>query len=335
MLSPSAHSGQAPRSISPDPFCGIVNTNLEPTFSPWEFLDKGGSPDFRQGELFEAGINLSDPAVNLGHECFSTFVAETRSSTSTTATLKDFVLGGFQACQPAMTTQASSTGVIAPKTPVTDLATITVTGATNPADPTSPPNVVFFLCGPGATNGCPSSGTPIGNSALVGGANTTDGIATATSPAVNTTTSPLAPGRYCFRAEWAGNSTYPGALSHTNNTTECFSVQDTTAITTAQTWLPQDTASITTGSGGAAPEGTVVFSLYANGTCSGTPTTFSDSSAPYATNNTTVYTESTIISWSATFTPTNTTDYAGSTTTRCERSDLTINNSASDFTPSP
>ena len=42
-------------------------------------------------------------------------------------------------------------------------------------------------------------------------------------------------------------------------------------------------------------------------------------------------TTSTIISWSATFTPTNTTDFVGSTTTRCERSDLTINNSASPF----
>ena len=316
-----------------DPFCGIVNTNLEPTISPWTFLDKAGSSSFRQGELYESGINLSHPDIALAEECFSSFVAETRSSTSVTATLKDFVLGQFQSCQPAMTTTASTNGTVAPGTSVTDVARITVTGAANPPDPTG--TVTFFLCS-NATNGCPTGGTNVGTGALANqsGGSTTDGIAEATSPPVNSAGSPLSPGRYCFRAEWPGSTTYPGALSHTNNTTECFSVQDTTSITTAQKWLPQDTATIATGSGAAAPTGTVVFSLYENGTCSGTPaTTFTDTTAPYETNNTSYETESTVISWSATFTPSAGSGFAGSTTTMCERSDLTINNSASVFPP--
>src|SRR5262249_5785563 len=36
--------------------------------------------------------------LNLGAECFSSVLSETRSSTSTTATLKDFVLGQLQSC---------------------------------------------------------------------------------------------------------------------------------------------------------------------------------------------------------------------------------------------
>jgi hypothetical protein len=323
---------------NPDPFCGIVNTSETPTNAPWTFTDKAGSNDFRQGELFEAGINISDPSINLGGQCFASFVAETRASTSTTAVLKDFVVGGFQTCVPGMTTQVSNAGPVTPGTSITDTATITVTGALNPPDPTG--TVTFYLCGPlgaGAT-GCASGGTNVGTGTLANqtGGTTTDGIAVATSPAVNTAGSPLAAGRYCFRAEWPGDTNYIGAVTHTNNTTECFTVKDTTAITTAQKWLPQDTATITTGSGGTAPSGTVVFSLYTNGGCTGTPaTTFTDSSAPYETNNTTYQTSSTIISWSATFTPDNTTDFTGSTTTRCERSDLTINNSASDFPPAP
>jgi hypothetical protein len=86
----------------------------------------------------------------------------------------------------------------------------------------------------------------------------------------------------------------------------------------------------------------VEFKLYTkSGTCVDDPndstdvTMFSDSSAPFETNNTTVYTASTIVSWSATFTPTAGSGVVGSTTTRCERSDLTIDNSASPFPPTP
>lgn len=334
---------------SPDRFCGIVNP-ADGTIAPWEFTNKRGGSTFDQGELYEAGINLSDPSINLGGECFSSFVAETRSSTSPTAVLKDFVLGQFEVCVPDMTTQASATltSPVLPGTAVHDTATITVSGATNPADPTG--DVTFYLC-EFATGGCGTSGgTPIGTGTLSGGANTTDGIATADSPNVNCasnlpgcavttpTVNPLAPGRYCFRATWPGDSTYVLAtpLNVTNDSTECFRVKDTTSISTTQKWLPQDTATVATGSGAPAPAGTVVFSLYLNGTCSGTAArTFTDNDGTdgYATNNETYETASTTISWSATFTPTDSTNIDGSTTTRCERSDLTINNSASDFPP--
>jgi hypothetical protein len=315
---------------TPDPFCGIVNSAPPAggTIAPWSFLDKSGSTNFLQGELYEAGINLSDPSINLAGECFSSFVAETRSSTSTSAQLKDFVLGQFQVCAPALTTQASTNSTVLPGTPVTDSATVTITGAQNPADATG--SVTFYLCGPSATaTACSSStGTVVGSSKTLvdtsNPANANDGISGATSDQVNTSTSPLQPGFYCFAAA-ADLTNYADPAEFSNNTTECFSVKDTTAITTAQKWLPQDTATISTGSGGAAPSGTVVFSLYANGTCSGTPVTFTDTTAPYETNNTTYITSSTTVSWRATFTPTDPNAFDGSTS-GCEVSTLTITN---------
>jgi len=85
-----------------DPFCGIVN-GADGTVAPWTFTDKSGNHTYLQNEFSEFGLNLSDPSINLANECFSSFVAETRSSTSTTATLKDFVLGQLTPCGASIT----------------------------------------------------------------------------------------------------------------------------------------------------------------------------------------------------------------------------------------
>lgn len=144
-LSPVASSNTANCAApSDDRFCGIVNPGPGLTTSPWTFLDKSGNTNFANGEFFEGGLNLTD--LNLGDRCFSSVAAESRSSTSTTATLKDFVLGDLASCEPGMTTQASTNGTVTPGTAVTDDATITITGATSPDDPTG--DVTFFLCGP-------------------------------------------------------------------------------------------------------------------------------------------------------------------------------------------
>jgi hypothetical protein len=314
-----------------DPACATVNAASTP--SPWPFTPKSGpSGSFAKGEFYEGGIDLG--ALDLADECFSSVILETRSSQSVDAVLKDFVAEPFQTCQPSMTTQASASlaAPVTPGTAVTDTATVQIQGAANPTDPTG--TVTFFLC-PFATGGCAAGGTNIGTGTLNGGAVTNDGTATATSPAVNTSGSPLAPGSYCFRAEWPGDTNYTGT-THTNDTTECFRVKDTSTISTNQRWLPQDSATVTT-AGGTPVSGTVVFTLYENGTCSGTGVTFTDTdgSDGYSTNNTTYRTLSSTISWSATFTPSDPDAVVGSTTTRCERSDLTINNSASNFPPSP
>jgi len=261
-----------------DAFCGLVNPT-DGTIAPWPFTDKSGNSTYLQGEFYEGGINLS--VLGLAGECFSSALSETRASTSTTAVLKDFILSQFNPCKPAMTTTASTNGNVLPGIAVHDTATITVTGGTNPPDPTG--TVTFYLCKV-ATGDCGTSGgTLIGTGTLANqtGGTTTDGIATADSPNVNCasnltgcavtdpTSNPLAPGRYCFRATWPGDSNYDFPLNVTNSVSECFTVADTSSMTTHQIWLPNDKATVTS-TGGTALNGTVKFELYSGGTCSGT-----------------------------------------------------------------
>ena len=70
----------------------IVNSS--PQTAPWAYKPKSGAANiFPAGTFFEGGCNLSKLLPSL--ECFSSFLVETRSSQSVTATLKDFVLGNL------------------------------------------------------------------------------------------------------------------------------------------------------------------------------------------------------------------------------------------------
>ena len=55
--------------------------------------DRDGGPDTKFGvaEFMEGGINLT--ALGFADTCFSSFMAETRSSHSVDSTLSDFALG--------------------------------------------------------------------------------------------------------------------------------------------------------------------------------------------------------------------------------------------------
>ena len=306
-----------------DNFCGVANRTTDN--QPWPFLDKGASTSIRPLELLEAGIDLN--ALFGDDICFSSFLASTRSSHSTTAQLKDFALGGFESCSAALTTTPSpgAGGSVTPGTSVTDTATITGSGGPNPPTPTG--SVTFFLCGPIATGTCDSpAGTQVGAPKALSGAN---GVATATSDAVDTTG--FAAGRYCFRATWPGDSNYE-ALSHggTGNS-ECFLVTDTTSATSAQDWLPNDSGTITS-AGGTALNGTLSFTLFSGGTCTGTvlraAETFTLTNEPspatrVTTNTTTKVTSSATVSWLVQFSSSDS-NVGGSS--HCESTQLTITN---------
>jgi hypothetical protein len=311
---------------SGDLFCATVNTAVTP--SPWAFTDKSGNNpgSFNAGEFYEGGINLS--ALGLGDECFSSFLSETRSSQSVDATLKDFVGGRFAVCGATMsTTPTVGAGAkVLPGTQVSDTATVTGSGTANPPTPTG--NVTFFICGPIASGTCTSGGTQVGGAKPLSGSGAT---ASATSDPFDTTG--MVPGRYCWRAEWPGDSNYPGALSESGTgDSECFYVIDTTSITTAQDWLPNDSATIAS-AGGSALSGTLVFTLYDSGDCTGTvlytePTiTLSGAASPAtrSTTNTTVkVSASKTVSWRVVFTSSDS-NVQGSTS-GCETTSLTITN---------
>ena len=77
----------------PNSTFAIVNGG--PISTPWSYTNKSGQNQPAAGEFFEGGVDLT--ALGL-HGCFTSFMAETRSSQSPTATLSDFVLGDFPLC---------------------------------------------------------------------------------------------------------------------------------------------------------------------------------------------------------------------------------------------
>jgi hypothetical protein len=324
-----------------DPICAVANTDTITT--PWlTAADKVVTHSLPTAQFFEGGINLTKTQL-VG--CFNEFIGDTRSSQSLTATLFDYAEGVLGGCNAALTTTPSSGGVnyanaVLPGTSVTDTATITVGEASNPT-PTG--NVTFYICGPLAAAAlCSTGGTQVGSPVAItdAGGDATHGDGTATSAAVNTVASPLAPGRYCFRAEWPGDSNYttgPFVHSGTGNS-ECFLVRDTSTTTTTQEWVPNDNATVTAGVSTTPVSGTVKFTLYADSTCGqsgGTilydPAAISVSgtgSATASTSNTSKITATPTVdggvSWLVVFTPTNSNILTGSQ--HCEKTVITITN---------
>jgi hypothetical protein len=78
--------------------CAIENHTS--TNSIWSYTPKSGpSGAYPQGSFIEGGINVTKLVPN-SNGCFASFMAETRSSTSPTAQLKDFAAGSFPVCAP-------------------------------------------------------------------------------------------------------------------------------------------------------------------------------------------------------------------------------------------
>jgi hypothetical protein len=76
--------------------CAITNPDGTET-SPWPYIPKSGTPGvFPEASFYEGGFNVTH--IFGGERCFSSFMAESRSSSSPTAQLKDFVLGAFDVC---------------------------------------------------------------------------------------------------------------------------------------------------------------------------------------------------------------------------------------------
>jgi hypothetical protein len=107
-----------------DRACAI--SNAVATAAPWDYTPKSGTPGtFPQFSFFEGGINIT--ALLGTPPCFASFLAETRSSQSVTAVLKDFTVGVFPVCSISIT-KACDTATFDPATGLfTDHFTGTVT----------------------------------------------------------------------------------------------------------------------------------------------------------------------------------------------------------------
>jgi len=93
--------------------CAITNafaSNAPPSWNPPYVPKSGPAGIFPPATFFEGGIKLS-AIFGTTAPCFSSFLAETRSSSSITATLKDFAEGNFNLCKIAVTKTCTFGGV--------------------------------------------------------------------------------------------------------------------------------------------------------------------------------------------------------------------------------
>lgn len=242
---------------------------------------------------------------------------------------------------PTLTTQAGAAVYLGNN--VTDTATlggtatqptaaIIHTGATPPAaGAAAGGSIVFKLYGPSTTACGPlvytSAAVPVSGNGQY-------------SPAPF---APQTPGEYHWVAEYSGN--LPNTTAQTHNTACDVANEDVmvntipSTMTTAQRWVPNDSATVTASPGGNL-KGTVLFEFFTNGTCAGDPAwtqsvaipnaggvpdAGSPSPATVSTTNTTAYTASGSFSWRVSYDSTNLAhdDVAASCK---EVSSLTINN---------
>ena len=204
-----------------DTICATANTS-DNVFTPWLTSNKqdGVGHRLRRAEFFEGGINLTEE--DLGGKCFNTFIGDTRSSTSLTATLFDFAGGQLGDCvttletTPSVSSVSIGTGSVA----VSDFADLTVTGADTWSGTLS-----FFICGPIATGTCDTDGLQIGSAINVNQDTVMpveSGEATLTSV-----------GRYCWRGFFDSNT--DGVDDATDATEgECFEVTPVTPTLTTE-----------------------------------------------------------------------------------------------------
>src|SRR5215475_9326004 len=292
---------------SNDTFCGIVNPS-NGTAAPWSFTDKSGNHTYLTGEFYEGGVNLT--SLGLAGECFATVTSETRSSTSPTATLKDFVLGKFGECgSKTETTPQLGDGSPIPadgvsigasaSVAVRDQATVSLPGSPS-VNPTG--TVSFFLCGPTPLSDadytlCTTGGTTIGSPKTLSGTSNPDTV-------VSDTATVTSAGRYCWRAEYSGDPARNITGSSDSRVTECFKVlplQPTLATQAGASAVPlgspiTDTATLgntankpgspvinPTTPGGPAG-GSITFTLFGPNDC--TTVAFTSSAVPVSGNGT-------------------------------------------------
>ena len=105
VLGPTDTFGDCVPGADNDEGCATVNDTTIGV--PWNYTFKGASTGgwIPAGGFFEGGIDLT---ANDLEGCFSSFLAETRSSPEVTAILKDFALGQFESCEGGVTTTPSN-----------------------------------------------------------------------------------------------------------------------------------------------------------------------------------------------------------------------------------
>lgn len=215
--------------------------------SPTAYVTSAGRYCWRSDTTADTANGTSGTTDALANECFT--VTPAAPALSTTAS-DDVVLGHTVSDTAALTGTATD-----PADPV-----INLTGASGPA---AGGHITFMLYGPSNT-GCGTLQTTTAAVNVSG-----DGSYNTPAPQFQ----PATAGNYHWVATYDGTVNNTG-LTHNgacNDTSEDVSVTSVAVtLSTTQSWVPNDSASLSAPAGGALA-GTVTFTLYPGNSCTGTP----------------------------------------------------------------
>lgn len=124
--------------------------------------------DIPPAAFFEGGINLTELFGGSSEDtpCFSSFVAETRSSFEVSAVLKDLVAGEFDLCSADISITPDGVNDVGDAHPFTVEVTKSVAGADSPVPGIKPTVTIKDAAGNTVTDGIDTSGCDAGTDAL-------------------------------------------------------------------------------------------------------------------------------------------------------------------------
>ena len=223
--------------LAGDDLCGTTNSGAKQfntnITTPWLTSDAtlGVGTTVVPPDFFEGGIDITAAFQESGGTaptCFNTYIADTRSSTSLTATLFDFARGRLGECSSTTTTTPvdATDNTAAPassipvdpadaKVDVKDKTVITVSGVS-----TFTGSISWHICGPTAASSTQLCDGTTGNVGVDLGSQGITTAGTYYSPTATITSA----GRYCFRAEFSGDSSAGVPGSSDSSSGECFTV---------------------------------------------------------------------------------------------------------------
>jgi len=234
--------------LAGDSICGTTNSGAKPfntnITTSWLTSDAtlGVGNTVVPPDFFEGGIDITaafaESDGGTAPTCFNTYIADTRSSTSLTATLFDFARGKLGECKSTTTTTPvdatdntqppASTIPADPadaKVLVKDKTVITVTGVSSFTG-----SISWHICGPTASSSTQLCDGTTGNVGVDLGSQSITAAGTYYSPTATVTSA----GRYCFRAEFSGDDTAGVPPSSDSSANECFTVAPVTPTVSTQ-----------------------------------------------------------------------------------------------------
>jgi hypothetical protein len=227
-----------------------------------------------------------------------------------------------------------------------------VVQALTSGDGTPTGTVTFTLCSPSdlaaanlgqGESSCVTGGTQVGSAVTLGAAlgDTPPDAAADSAAYTNSGNGVNQLGKWCWRAVFTPSGTNGNNYTGSSDTSvgECFTVVDTTTSSSAQTWYPEDSASVSADHG-ATVSGTLTIQLYTGDNCGATSggvvsginyssgAKTNQSSITVSSNGQTTFgvdsAHAGSFSWLVTFTAASGSFVSGST--HCEKSTLSITN---------